>query len=324
MIERHAVPIKSIAWVAPDDAGVVDTFYEPESIDELTELCRLFYRQKLPFDLIGHTSNILYTPGYHVERMVSTRKLTHYEILDNGIICSCGSHVRTLANDAVKAGIKDFEGLIDLPGTVAAALYGNAGCFGCSVSELLIDAILLTSDGTVQTVTPDWFHFTKRSSALKRHEKEAVILSATLRNEKGDATTLQKLADENHQKRRASQPGPNNSLGSIFSNSGQPTVLKQHIDSQLTELEQKLINRKANIKEQREETSRMALSLLGHEELQPYVRAWNWYQWNDNAAHSSFWLYVQLHRKMFTQSDFEIEIKGMTPEEIEQRIAESH
>lgn len=310
MIERHAVPIKSIAWVAPTDAGVIDTFYEPESIEELTELCRLFYQQKLPFDIIGHTSNILYTSGYHVERMVSTRKLTQYEIQENGIVCSCGAHVRTLAAEAVKAGIKGFEGLIDLPGTVAAALYGNAGCFQCSVSELLMEATVLTPDGMELHVEPEWFHFTKRSSVLKRHERDAIILSATLRMEKGDASLLQQQAKENHLKRRATQPGPKNSLGSVFSNSGEATDLKKQIDEQIREFETRLIHEQADIKTLREETTHRALSLLGCGYLQPYVRAWNWYQWNDDEAHRLFWNYVQQHRRMFTRSDFEIEIKG--------------
>lgn len=322
MIERKNIPIKEIAWVAPSDAGVIGTLYEPENVAELTTLCQHFFEQNTAFDLVGHTSNILYTSRYSVERMVSTRRVDHYRLEEDHIICECGTNVRLLAQSMTKAGVKGFDGLIDLPGTVGSALYGNAGCFQCSVSALLMEATLLLPDGTVQTATPEWFHFTQRSSALKRQEQKAIILSATLRKETGDASILMHTAEENHRKRRAAQPGPKNSLGSIFSNSGEPTELKHQIDGRLSELEVRLISENADLKTQREETTHQALALLGEDCLQPYVRAWNWYQWNDDNAHRLFWNYVKQHRRMFTRSDFEIEIKGLDSAAIEQLIAE--
>lgn len=310
MIEKHAIPIASIAWVAPSDAGIIDTLYEPENATELASICRQFHEQQLSFDLVGHTSNTLYTSGYNVTRMVSTRKVNHYEIKEASIFCECGVNVRMLAADAIQSGCCGFEGLIDLPGTVGASLYGNAGCYECSISNLLTEATLLFPDGTIQTVTPDWFQFTKRSSVLKRHEKRAIILTATLRRIVGDATTLRKIADENHRKRRASQPGPKNGLGSIFGVSGSPTPLQKRLNIIADKYEKILRWMGADIKTQREKKTHLILRLLGESSLQPYVRALNWYQWNDDLSHQLFWRYVQLHRKLFTRSDFEIEIKG--------------
>ena len=322
MIERRSVPVSSIAWVAPSDAGIIDTLYEPENAQELEDLCRSLYAQNLPFDLVGHTSNILYTSGYHVERMISTRKADHYEILNDVIVCECGVNVRILSAEAIQAGCKGFEGLVDLPGTIGSALYGNAGCYECSVNELLTEATLLMPDGTRQTVTPEWFRFTKRSSVLKRHEEQAIILSATLRRVPGDATTLRQIADENHLKRRASQPGPKNALGSIFGSSGEPTPLQNDIEIIYNRFAKWFHWETADIKSQREKKAHLALTLLGNKALRPYVRAWNWYQWNDDNAHRLFWEYVRLHRRMFTRSDFEIEIKGLSDDAIEHLIAE--
>ena len=78
-----------------------------------------------------------------------------------------------MALTAIEAGIQGFEGLIDLPGTVAASLYGNAGCYGCSISSLLKSATILTEDGEVINAGKEWFDFTKRSSSLKRGDKRA-------------------------------------------------------------------------------------------------------------------------------------------------------
>ena len=49
--------------------------------------------------------------------------------------------------EMIKAGYVGFEGLTDLPGTIAGAVYGNSGCRHCSINELVTDIELLTDDG---------------------------------------------------------------------------------------------------------------------------------------------------------------------------------
>ena len=145
-------------------------------MEELCRLCREFYEEGKKFDLIGHTSNTLFVPDYHCELMVSTRKLNRFEIKQSEIECQCGTSVRQLALAALEEGIKGFEGLVDLPGTIAASLYGNAGCYGCSISALLIKATIINVEGVKEIVGPEWFAFSERSSVLKRGEKRAIIL----------------------------------------------------------------------------------------------------------------------------------------------------
>lgn len=309
MILKRNRSIGEISWLSTLKGGSVSLFYEPETVTEFENLCVDFFSNGYTFDLIGHTSNILYAQDYVCERMVSTRKLNHFEIKADCIVCECGTSVRALSLAAIDAGIKGFEGLINLPGTVAAAVYGNAGCYGCSVSSLLKEATILNSDGTKSDVTPDWFLFSKRSSVLKRGEKKAVVLTLVLRREDGDALALKKIAERNHAHRKATQPEPKNSLGSIFANIGNPTMLNRllSVSSTLYAYLLKVFGySEQQIKEKRKS---FIFSLLGARDVEPYVRTWNWYQWRDEKSHALFWKYVRLHRLMFTQSDFEIEIK---------------
>ena len=238
---------------------------------------------------------------------MSTRKLTHIELKDNRIECECGVSVKKLANIAVAEGIKGFEGLVDLPGTVAAAIYGNASCYECSISELLVEARALTKDGNLVTVDHDWFDFAKRSSSLKRKEKEAIILSVTLRANKGDKNKISSLAEQNHQLRKNTQPAAQGTLGSVFSCEGKPTLLNYLITSvtKVYALLLKLVGGK-DIEKKRKQ---LTFCLLGAKDVEPYVHHWNCYWWRDDVAHQLFWKYVRLHRMMFTKSDFEIEIK---------------
>ena len=289
--------------------GKIQCLYEPETLRELEELCADFYSRREDFDLIGHTSNTLYTPDYHCERMVSTRRLNHFEIKEKEIVCECGASVRKLALTAIEAGIQGFEGLIDLPGTVAASLYGNAGCYGCSISSLLKSATILTEDGEVINAGKEWFDFTKRSSSLKRGDKRAVILSVSLYRRDGNAEELKQKAEQNHNIRRTTQPEAKNSLGSIFAESGKPTLLYWGVEI-IAKAYSFLLRLTKNDKEIRlKKRKHLTFQLLRATDIEPYVRQWNWYQWSDEKAHGLFWKYVKLHRRLFTKSEFEIEIK---------------
>ena len=51
------------------------------------------------------------------------------------------------------------------------------------------------------------------------------------------------------------------------------------------------------------------LWLMGGRTLIPYVYNWNRYIWKDADSHTLFWKYHKLHKLIFKNSDFEIEIK---------------
>lgn len=306
---KKNVPIYNICWLSHLKGGLISTFYEPETIEELVELCSDFYAKNLDFDIIGHTSNTLYTESYNCNRMVSTRKLTFFEIKDDFIYSQCGVSVKKLSMDAVDKGIKGFEGLVSLPGTVAAALYGHATCYNCDLSRLLIEATVLLPTCEVKTVGPEWFCFQRRSSCLKRKENNAIILTLNLRRVNGDPEELKRIAELNVKNRQETQPEPKDGLGSIFADEGRPTYFHYSILI-ILRVYAIFLSLIGNSKEQIIVKRKHAFfKLLGATELEPYVPYWNWYQWKDERAHMLFWKFVELHKKLYTRTKFEIEIK---------------
>ena len=309
MIIKQNVPIYDICWLNHCKGGIISTLYEPQNKQELIDICRQLYREGKAFDVIGHTSNIYFLPDYSVENMVSTRKVKDISFDDNYIIADCGVSVRSLARKMVDEGIKGFEGLTDLPGTLAAAVYGNASCFGCSVNQLLIDFELLTLDGSIVTMKKSDLKLSRRSTVFKRGEKSGVILSVRLKKEYGDSVELRSLAAMNHAKRKQTQPGPKDNLGSIFSNSGKPRFRYKMGLFLLKPFS--LINRILISDKEKLQTinRRFLFTLWGASFLEPYVYGWNRFIWKDEKAHLLFWHYVECHKKLFTGNDFEIEIK---------------
>lgn len=289
--------------------GGVDCYFEPETLSELQNLCKKLYEQRIDFDIIGHTSNIYYVPGYHAKNIVSTRSLTQFLFTNEDIYCECGVPVRKLSLEAIKHGIAGFEGLIDLPGTVAAAVYGNAGCYGCSISSLLMEATIIDANGKVLHVGPEWFGFEKRSSLLKRAEKNGIILSVRLKRLNCNKQKLEQLAEENHKLRIATQPKPHNTLGSIFREDGSPTLCNMiiMIVVKVFVLFYYLVGKSSS--QIKEKKKHLVFKLLNATDIEPYVHHWNCYYWKDKSSHYLFWKYVRIHRLMFKKNDFEIEIK---------------
>ena len=312
MIIKHNVRIYDICWLNHAQGGVIGTFYEPETKEELIKLCSSLYKEGKQFDLIGHTSNIYFLPSYSVDIMVSTRKIKEVIYTKDSIIADCGASVKQLAHAMVNEGVKGFEGLIDLPGTVAASVYGNASCFNCSINNLLVSIEFLNENGEIITLLPGDLKFTKRSSALKRGEIKGVILSVTLRKEYGDKEEIKALAEKNHKRRLETQPGPKDNLGSIYASSKNFTRRSWFIRKLTSVLciILKLIQRdrvSINSKD-------LILRFYGAKELQPYVYGWNRYIWKDEKSHELFWNFHKIHKKLFKNSNFEIEIKGESSE----------
>lgn len=310
MKQKNNIPIYSICWLNHAQGGMIGTFYEPETREELVDLCRFLYKEKKPFDLIGHTSNIYFLPNYSVDIMVSTRRLKNVQYKDDLIIADCGANVKVLAHAMVNDGIKGFEGLIDLPGTIAAAVYGNASCYECSINDMLVSVEFLKDDGDIVTLKPEDLKFTKRSSAIKRGEIKGVILSVTLHKENGDAKILKEQAEKNHRNRVLTQPGPKDNIGTIYAHTdgySRKSYLVRLLVRLFVFIYRFIQKDKARVKRAGIDA---ILLMYNAKELKPYVYNWNRYIWKDEQSHELFWKFHEIHKKLFNKSDFEIEIKG--------------
>lgn len=315
MIIRNNISFDSISWLKHYNGGNIGTFYEPESKEELASVCRDLYKSNQDFLIIGHTSNIYFTPGYHTKIVVSTRKVKDVKIFDNTIVVDCGVSVKSLSRRMVDMGIKGYYGLVDLPGTVGAAVYGNASCFDCSITGLLQSVEFLQPDGTIIDAKPNDLKFLKRSSAMKRGELEGVILSLTLKKELGDVRVIKEKAEETHQLRKKNQPAPQGTLGSIFADEGKPTLLNMILIN-LTKI-YKLLLIIVGSKDVAKKRKHLIFKLLNATDVEPYIHHWDCYHWSDEQSHELFWKFVSLHKKMFTKSVFEIEIKqNETPSKV--------
>jgi UDP-N-acetylmuramate dehydrogenase len=99
---------------------------------------------------------------------------------------------------------------------VGAAVYGNAGAYGHSISERVI-RVQFYDGAAVRVFDNDECAFLYRESVFKRH-KEWIIFSTELRLEPAAAADLRRVADDILKVRNAKFPVTMKCAGSIFKN----------------------------------------------------------------------------------------------------------
>lgn len=205
--------IKEVSWI--QRGGTARNYFEPENYDELKRLLLELIQQNADFITVGLTSNIYFKNTYNVENLISTKKVNQWQESDDLVCCDAGVNMNLFAKNMVNKGYKGFEGLVDLPGTVGGAVYGNSGCYGCLISDKLSHVEIMDITGSIVELKKDDLHYSTRCSDFKRGKIKGVVLRTFFRKEEGNPTELKRIAEINHQDRLFTQPGPKNNLAQL-------------------------------------------------------------------------------------------------------------
>lgn len=308
MKELHNISAQQISWVKSnqqllEEKSVIENLFYPESLEELENLIVSFHSKQEDFVLVGYSSNTLFLPTFRKKNVICTKHVSQWEDKEDYIECDCGVPISRISKYAVEQGYVGFEGLTDLPGTIAASVYGNCGCRGCCVCDLVYSFTLLESDGHVNEKTVADLHLTYRSSSLKRGELKGTILRVKLRKQMGDPKVLKTIAEKNHQIRQQQQPSGQNNLGTTINGGKSPTI-KGLILQQI----ERLIRFITRNKDTRKSYPKL-LKLIGHSEFVPYVYYWNRYMFLDEKSHLLFDEYFAFVKSVYKDARLEIEIR---------------
>src|SRR5262245_25992316 len=132
------------------------------------------------------------------------------------VYAEAGAVLQDLVDFTIDHGLKGLETLAGIPGSVGAAVYGNAGAYGHAIAERVVSVRFF--DGCAIRVfrNPECeFHY--RESVFKRH-KDWIIFSTDLRLDPDDAASLRATADGIVKVRNEKFPVTMKCAGSIFKN----------------------------------------------------------------------------------------------------------
>ena len=195
--------------------GEADLFAEtasPDAFAAAVELCR---RQQFPYYVLGDGSNVIVSDkGF---RGLILRFVADNLALDgNQVIADAGASLEALVDFTIEDGLKGLETLARIPGSVGAAVYGNAGAYGHAISER-VKRVKFFDGSEVLEIDGAACDFEYRGSIFKRH-KAWVIFQCRLKLDRADASELRKRADEITAIRDEKFPPTMRCAGSIFKN----------------------------------------------------------------------------------------------------------
>src|SRR3989304_598787 len=188
--------------------------------EELEKAVRVLWQLDVPFFILGSGANLLVS-DQGIEGVVILNRAHQIKVDANSNPPSVWAESRailgTIARRSALRGFSGLEWAATVPGTLGRALYGNAGAFGGDMQQALIMAEILHPIYGRLFWTADRMEYNYRTSVLKRHPGQTVILAARLGLQRSTPEAVRAAIVELSAKRRSTQP-PGASLGSMFKN----------------------------------------------------------------------------------------------------------
>jgi UDP-N-acetylmuramate dehydrogenase len=199
--------------------GPAQWFAAPTSFEQLQASVAWAYREGLPITVIGAGSNLLISDRGLPGLVIVTRHLRDQSFDETAgrITVAAGKPVPRLCWQLAKQGWAGFEWAVGVPGTVGGIVVMNAGAHGGSVSDSLVEALVLHPDGQLQTLKKDELAYGYRSSCLQG--TQLVVLQAVFELTPGRSPSEIHALTESHLNHRLdTQPYELPSCGSVFRN----------------------------------------------------------------------------------------------------------
>jgi UDP-N-acetylmuramate dehydrogenase len=195
--------------------GPADLFVETADPTAFIAALELARRSGLPHTMIGGGSNLIVSDtGYR--GIILKFHGDNISIGGSSLTVQAGAVLQAVVDASVARGLKGLETMTGIPGFTGAAIYGNAGAYGQSISGRV--AKVHFHDGIIhRTFTNEQCEFHYRESIFKRH-KDWIILSAELGLTPADPTELAATSAGILAIRNEKYPPTMKCAGSIFKN----------------------------------------------------------------------------------------------------------
>src|SRR3989344_511500 len=116
--------------------GSARYFCIAETADDLSNVVLWAKEQSVPFVMLGAGSNsLVHDDGYPgliiklAPRTIGTKEQYVY--------ADAGAAMAAVSYHALRAGLSGFEWAVGIPGTVGGSVFGNAGCYGSEMKDVV-------------------------------------------------------------------------------------------------------------------------------------------------------------------------------------------
>lgn len=187
----------------------------PKTAEELVILDGFLREGGVRTIVLGNGTNVLFPDDGLDAVVIATGEMKSIRV-ENGaeLVADAGVSLARLATEAWQNGLTGLEFAHGIPGSVGGGVVMNAGAYDGALSDVLVSAEALFSDG-VRTLPACELQLSYRHSIFTE-QPDAVALRARFRLRSGDKAAVRARMDELMEKRKASQPLELPSAGSTF------------------------------------------------------------------------------------------------------------
>jgi UDP-N-acetylmuramate dehydrogenase len=195
--------------------GPADLLVDAHTEKSLTAALEAIRIAAVPLEVIGDGTNLIVSDDGFRGVILRYRAGT-IEIAGDHARIEAGAELQDLVDQTIDQGLAGVHTMTGIPGSVGAAVYGNAGAYGRSISQSVHTVRYYDGNGILENSNRDC-HFQYRESIFKKH-KQWIILSTELQLENADAGELRSNADRIRKIRDDKYPPAMRCAGSIFKN----------------------------------------------------------------------------------------------------------
>lgn len=214
--------------------GPARLYYVAKSSDDMLKAMKAAKNAGIPWAVYGGGSNMLVSDDGYQGLLIQAAN-RGLEISGNKVKAEAGAITAMVARKSVDAGLTGFEWAIGVPGTIGGAVYGNAGCYGGEMKDVVtrVDAFNLEKGERVSYSNAEC-EFGYRESMFKREPH--VILGCEIElAPTDDIEAGKKKMTDIIEKRKDSQPLAKSSCGCVFKNydfenENELDILKRSVD----------------------------------------------------------------------------------------------
>ena len=199
--------------------GPADLLVSTNAVESFARALAVSQESALPWVVIGGGSNLVVADlGFRGVVLQFEGRSWGVEPAASGVALTveAGAVLQDVVDFSTAHGLRGLETMTGIPGWVGAAVYGNAGAYGHSISERVESVTFLDGDRT-RTFDNAACEFRYRESIFKRR-KDWIILDCVLRLDHADAVELQRTAGDILRTRNEKYPPSMKCAGSIFKN----------------------------------------------------------------------------------------------------------
>lgn len=195
--------------------GNANYFVEIFDEQQLIQLLKFIYRNKIKFYVIGGGSNILFRDdGFKGIIVKLCGDFCRYEIQGNKVVCGSGVNLSFLSKITADNELSGLEYFVGIPGTVGGAVCGNAGTNNVSISSVINEIEIVDFTGKKTILTKKDFKFEYRKSNLQN----CIITKIFFVLKKTNKNDILRVILQETDKRRTTQPIGTKNAGCVFKN----------------------------------------------------------------------------------------------------------